>query len=405
MLFSIAYRNIWRNPLRTWILVCSIAIGMFAGISYIAFNTGMLKQKTEGAILNELSHIQLHKNKSSEINNLNLFFPNAYEKCIEIGSLNNVKSTSYRIIINGIISSEKAIKGIKISGIIPEIEKTATDINKNIIEGNYFEFHKKNSILISYNIAKKLHLKEKSCVTLRFQSIKDKIIESNFTVCGIYRTGDIAFDNKNIFVRYNDIRTYSGLPPNSANEIAILLKDDKYIKEVTTKINKLFPYLTTEDWKELSPILSIMNQSNFLRTYLLIILILIALSFGITNSMCMVILDRIKELGMLMAVGMNKFRIFLMLMLETIKITLLGGLVGIFLGMVAIEITGTTGINILWFEEEIRQMGFDSFVHPFIYSDQLIGVILLVTITAVLSSIYPALKAMKYKPTDSIKSD
>ncbi len=405
MLLSIAYRNIWRNPLRTWILVCSIAVGMFAGIFSLAFSTGMLRQKTEDTIYNELSHLQTHKKKFADMNDLNLFFPDAYEKCIEIGSIKGVKSTTYRIIINSIISSDKATSGVKISGVVPEIEKTTTNIHKNIIDGNYFTSHNKNSILISQDVAKKLHLKVKSNVLLQFQDLEGTVTKNKFTVCGIYKTGNIAFDDGNVFVRYDDLRRLSKLPRNSAHEIAINVDDKDNMISIGEKINELFPYLTTENWKELAPILSMMNKNNFLSTYLLIILILIALSFGITNSMCMVILDRIKELGMLMAVGMNKVRIFSMLMLETIKITVLGGFIGIFLGMVAIEISGATGLNISSYENEIREMGFDSIVHPYIYNNQLFWVILLVLITAILSSIYPALKSLKYKPTDSIKSE
>jgi ABC-type lipoprotein release transport system permease subunit len=405
MLFSIAYRNIWRNRLRTWILISSIAVGMFAGIFSLAFNTGMLKKKTDNAIFNELSHLQTHKNKFVDMNDINLFFPNAYEKCIEIGSLKGVKSTTYRIIINSIISSEKATKGVKILGIVPEIEETTTDIHKNLVEGKYFKCHNKNSILVSQDMAERLHIEIESKVSLRFQDVNENISNNIFTVCGIFKTGNIAFDNGNVFVKYDDLRHLSGIPRNSAHEIAILLDDESNIENITAKINELFPYLSTENWKELAPILFLMNKSNFWTTYILVILILIGLSFGITNSMCMVILDRIKELGMLMAVGMNKLRIFSMLMLETIKITLLGGLAGIFLGMVAIEITGTIGLNITSYEKEIRQMGYDSLVNPYIYTDQLLWVILLVSITAVLSSIYPALKAMRYKPTDSIKSE
>lgn len=405
MLLSIAYRNLWRNPLRTWILVCSIAVGMFAGIFALAFETGMLKQKTDDAIFDELSHLQIHKDKFKNMDNLNLFFDNAYEKCIEISSLKDVKSTTYRIIVNSIISTNKATTAVKISGIVPEIEKTTTNIHKKLIKGKYLTCKDKNSILISKDIAEKLHLKIKSAVSLQFQNIEGNIIKSSFIVCGIYRTGNLAFDYSNVFVEYDDLRRISGLPNNHAHEIAVLLDSEEKMNVVGKKMKQLFPYLITENWKELDPILLLMNKRSFGSTYLLIILILIALSFGITNSMCMVILDRIKELGMLMAVGMNKARIFSMLMLETIKITLLGGLVGVFLGMVAIEITGKTGLSILSFDEEIRQLGYDSEIHPYISTDQLLWIILLILVTAFFSSIYPALKALRYKPTDSIKSE
>lgn len=405
MLFSIAYRNIWRNPLRTWILILSIAVGMFAGIFSIAFSTGMLKKKTDNSIINELSHLQTHMHKFTDINDINMHFPNAYEKCIEIGSIEGVRSTTYRIIINGIISSEKATQGIKIAGIVPDIEKTTTDVHKKIIEGKYLECHEENGIIVSQDLAKKLLIGLNSKISIRFQNTEGFVKNNIFIVCGIFRTGNIKFDNRHVFVKYSDLSREAALPRNSAHEIGILLNNEKDIDRIQSKINELFPYMETQSWKEIAPVLNMMNQSSFWSTYLLNIIILIGLSFGITNSMCMVILDRISELGMLMAVGMNRFRIFLMLMLESIKITLLGGFIGIFLGMVAIEITGMTGIHLSFYEQEIRELGYDYIVHPFIYNEQLFWVIILVSITAFLSSIYPAVRAMRYRPTDSIKSE
>jgi ABC-type antimicrobial peptide transport system permease subunit len=119
----------------------------------------------------------------------------------------------------------------------------------------------------------------------------------------------------------------------------------------------------------------------------------------------MVILERVKELGMLMAVGMNKLRIFSMIVFETVFLSLTGGIVGVILSYVAVLITHKTGINISNWSQGLEAMGFDSIVYPGITLPMLINVTLLVICTGIIASIYPARKALKLNPADALRTE
>jgi len=155
----------------------------------------------------------------------------------------------------------------------------------------------------------------------------------------------------------------------------------------------------------LMPDMQMMNKSMDLSMYIIVGIILAALGFGIVNTMLMVVLERIKEIGMLMAVGMNKLRIFLMIMLETVLLSLTGGVTGIALALLLVKITSNTGINLSFYSQGLEAYGFDSVIFPKIDISIILQITLLVIFVGIIASIYPARKALKLNPAEALRSD
>jgi ABC-type antimicrobial peptide transport system permease subunit len=137
-----------------------------------------------------------------------------------------------------------------------------------------------------------------------------------------------------------------------------------------------------------------------------VLIALLALGFGIVNTMLMAVLERVKELGMLMAVGMNRKKVFFMIMLETVFLGLTGGVIGLALSYTAILATGITGIDLSGlYQEGLEAMGFASKVYPAIAPESLAEIIFLVLLTGILASVYPARKALKLNPSEALRVD
>ena len=134
-------------------------------------------------------------------------------------------------------------------------------------------------------------------------------------------------------------------------------------------------------------------------------IIFLALAFGIINTMLMAIMERIKELGMLMAIGMSKKKVFLMIMLETIFLTFTGSVVGMILGALVLKITGHTGLDFSSVGEGFEAVGYAAVVYPNIEINFFFGIIVLVILVGVLSSIGPARRALKLKPIDALRTE
>jgi ABC-type antimicrobial peptide transport system permease subunit len=106
-----------------------------------------------------------------------------------------------------------------------------------------------------------------------------------------------------------------------------------------------------------------------------------------------------------MAVGMNRRKVFLMIMMETIFLALVGTAAGIFFSAITIHYTGISGINFSKWTEGFESWGYSALIYPSLYTSFYIGMTVLVIITAILSSIYPARKALKFNPAEAVRQD
>jgi ABC-type lipoprotein release transport system permease subunit len=193
------------------------------------------------------------------------------------------------------------------------------------------------------------------------------------------------------------------LPKNAYHELAVLLNDNEKVPIVEERIKKEFSQLETLSWTELSPEMSYLNEAMDLFMYIFIIIILIALLFGIINTMLMVVLERVKEIGMLMAIGMNKLRVFTMIVLETVFLSLTGGVLGVILGTFVSKYFETHKIDLSIWGDAYSDLGYDPFVYTNLEVSLLINVTILVILTGILASLYPAYKALKNDPADALR--
>ncbi len=405
MIPAVSWRNVWRNRLRSTVVIIAVALGVFAGVFSTAFMKGMADQRVATAINTELSHIQIHQKGFLLKDEMHLYIKDADKIISHLDKNDSVIAASKRLIITAMASSAETGTGVKIVGIIPATEKQVTDLYTKIIEGAYLEGVRRNPIVIGQKLAEKLNIKLHSKIVLTFQDIHGNMIQSAFRVAGIYKTSNSMYDEMNVFVRYSDLSQLVAIPASDAHEIAIKLKSNDLAKPMAAEFAKEYPNLDVKPWIDLSPMMEYLVQTMDLYMYIFIVIILFALLFGIINTMLMVILERVKELGMLMAVGMNKLRIFSMIVFETVFLSLTGGIVGVILSYVAVLITHKTGINISNWSQGLEAMGFDSIVYPGITLPMLINVTLLVMCTGIIASIYPARKALKLNPADALRTE
>ena len=130
-----------------------------------------------------------------------------------------------------------------------------------------------------------------------------------------------------------------------------------------------------------------------------------ALGFAIVNTMLMVVLERIKETGMLMAVGMSKRRVFKMILYETIFLSAVGGVVGMLISAGLLKYWGKNGIVFGGMEEGFEQFGFASHIYPALEPSFYFTLSFLIILTGIIASIYPARKAVKMNPVEALKTE
>jgi ABC-type lipoprotein release transport system permease subunit len=403
MLLQIAWRNIWRNKARSLIVISSIGIGIWAGIFILAFSWGLYKNNINESVHKQLSHIQIHHPTFEEENDAKFTIKNANKLLAELQSDPRVASVSLRVISTGMISSPTLASGVKIYGIDPSAESNQISLDQSVQQGSYFETDKKNEILIGEKLADKHKLKLKSKVVLTFTNINSEIIAGAFRVGGIYKSKNTSLDEVIVYVRQDHLRALLELKSDEGNEMAILLKDGEQLDTMKDLVKTMASTDKVEDWKELSPELGMIIESFNLYTYIISGIILLALTFGIINTMLMSVLERIRELGMLMAIGLNKRKIFFMIMLETCFLTLIGSPIGLLAGWFTVVTLGKTGINLYMFSEGLASFGFSSIIYPDLDYDKYVIIVTMCLITAIVSAIYPAYKSLQLNPSEAIR--
>jgi len=404
MISSFAWRNLWRNNLRSCVIITAVPLGIFAGIFLISFMNGMLNARIQSIVGTEMSHIQIHKPGFLDNDQFTLQIQNADSILDIVKATPNVIAASKRVIINSMVATAETGTGVKITGVDPEDEKKVTQISSKVFEGKYLDESGKNPVVISERLATKLKVGLKNKIIITVQDVNTNITGGAFRVVGIYRTDNLMFDDNNIFVRNSDIYRLTGLSATAAHEIAVMLNKNDNAEAAAGILALKFPGLEVKDWQQLSPeasyLVSAMNQYMFIFLFI----ILLALSFGIVNTMLMVILERVHELGMLMAIGMNRVRVFFMIMLETVFLSLTGGVLGIIIGYAVSRYLGKVGLDLYFWKEAFGELGYSTMIYTDIDSKTMIFTSVMVILAGIISSLYPAYKALKLNPSEAIRS-
>jgi len=475
MIWSIAWKNVWRNKIRSMVVIVAFTVGIFGGVYMVAFFYGMTDSRIKMAIGNESSHIQVHNPRYLDNNELKYTIDDSYEYVSQIEQIPQVKAVSPRIKILGMASTSGNASGVMINGIDVERERQVTGIAESLVRngGSFFGDDGRKPMVIGEKLAKtlkltyyellpedlerlgerrkyrgvlplldsikgetyrteaefdhalagllgereakrlsfrikeeaiKYHLKWK--IVLSFQSLDGNIAYDAFRVVGIYKTGNSSFDGMNLYVRNEDIAPVAGLHPGQVNQVAILLNSVKDDKLVAEKVKQIRPDLDVQTWDKIMPEAAMYTEAMNYYLLIFLVIILLALGFGIVNTMLMAVLERVKELGMLMAIGMNKKRVFWMIMLETVFLGLTGAMAGTFLCYLLVWITGKTGVDLsAFYGKGLEAFGFSAVVYPSISLGSFFQILFLVILTGILASIYPARKALQLNPAEALRVD
>lgn len=401
-ILKIAWRNIWRTPMRSLIVIGSIVMGIWAGIFVVAFSYGLNKQRTESSIKNAISHIQIHHPEYQKEYDSKFYLGEPDQLSNVLESDKSIESYAFRTLLNGMVSSPIKSNGVRIIGVNKNQEKELTSIYSGLVKGTYFESKRRNPILIGEALAEKLKVKLQSKVVLTFQDTENTIISGAFRVCGIYKTQYSKYDQGTVFIENKDLHRL--LKSENFHQVALLCNSIDQVDSTYNNLKTNLPEYEVKDWKSIAPELAYADKIMESWLFLIMIIIMLALIFGIINTMLMAVFERRKELGMLMAIGMNRSKIFLLILIETLFLSLIGAPTGLVLGALTIKITSETGINLAFISKGLENVGLGSVIYPQIESYFYLFITVMVFLFTLIAAIYPSRKALMLKPTEAIRT-
>ncbi len=400
MLTIIAWRNVWRNKARSLVVIGSMVVGIWALTFGGGFMQSFMTGYIESSIRHETSNGQVHHPEFSKDQDINFTISEPEKILSYLKQQPQVRNVCARSVVNGMISSARQATGVRIVGVDPADEAEVTQLDSLVRSGEYFD-HVTHPVLIGEKLAEKLKVKVKSKVVLTFQDANGNITAGQFRVAGILHAASLVINESSAFVKRESINHLLGIP-EAVHEIAYTTTPGTDDQLFADELTKKFPTQKAEYWGELSPTLVIMQQWMGATLKILIFIIMTALAFGIVNTMLMAVLERVRELGVLMALGMKRGRVFTMIMIETIFLSTVGGPMGLAIGYVTIAYLGEKGIDLSDYSKGLEAIGYDNILYPSLGTGDYVQIVAGVLITALLASVYPAWRAIQYKPVEAI---
>ncbi len=402
--FKMAWRNIRRNLRRTLITLSAITFGLAAMIAFFGFTDGFHAQFVENTVKAYTGHIQIYRSGYHDDPQLNRSIANASEIIKKLKREPALDTYAERVEVQGLISTAENSYGVLIRGIDPGAEVKITGIKERIIKGEYLNEGKGRGVLVGYRLAEKLNAEIGDKIVLMVQAADGSLTAELFRLQGTFRIGSIELDSSFAIVTLKDAQALS-LLGNKITEIAVMLKSPGDVLPVSKRLKEsLVPSgYEVYTWEELMPALQEMIDIDNIFMYLILLVILVVVSLGILNTMLMSILERTREFGIMMAVGTSPRNVIMLVMLESFFIGLIGMISGAGIGIGINRIISIKGFDLSSWGGATE---FFAILDPVIYPEtDLVNVLwscAAVFLTALVVSIYPAIRAARLRPVEAM---
>lgn len=402
MILKLAWRNIWRNKRRSFIVIGSVIVGVVALIIMDGLSSGMLYQMLFNQISSRISHIQIHKKGFNDKKVIQNFIPDYRKVENEVKGNPSVQAYSKRVITFGLLSSASNSSGVYINGIIPSGEEKITKIKNSIIEGSYLTGNKRE-IVIGKKLADKLHVGLGNKVVALSNTPDGTIGTDVFRIVGIFETFSSEFDKSSVYIPLSSAQEMLDIGDN-IHEIAIITGDYKQSAKVKEQLEAVlngdYEVLSYED---LLPMLIVQIDLYKEMMWITNLIIGLALIFGIINVMLMAVFERIKEFGVLMSIGMKNSKLFFMIIIEAFIIGIMGTVLGIIIGVIIHLPLSMIGINLSLFAESLESFGAGAIIYPVLTPENLISILIMIPFISVIGALYPAYRAIRLEPVSAIR--
>jgi putative ABC transport system permease protein len=403
MLFKIAWRNVWRSRRRSTILVASITVGICAGLLEMAILNGMAAQQVNAAVRTRLSHLQVHSAGFRNHEDVGLFVPGGDSVLAAVRGAPGVEAAAGRAVLDAMAASASTARGVRLLGVDPAAERRVTDLPSRMVEGDWFGRPRRDAAVIGQRLARRLGVRVGQKIVLTAQGGDGGVGGGAFRIVGLYRTASSDFDETAVFVERADLARTFALD-GRLYEIAVRVRGMDDIDPVAATLRRRLPALDVATWRTLAPEVALTRDWTGEMNGIFLFVILVALVFGTTNTMLMGVLERTRELGVLLALGMRPARVFGMIVLETVLLSLVGGLAGTALAAAAIAALSRTGIDLSVVAGGLAALGMDRVIRPLLPVSSYPGVVVLVAFTAVIASLYPGWKAVRLDPVIAMRT-
>ena len=402
MYFSLSWRNIWRNKKRTIIVAASVFFAVLLASFMRSAQRGSYSYMIHSSAKLYSGYLQIQGQGYWENRSLDKSIILDDETQNEITSIPHLSSVTPRLEAFALVSFKINTKVAQVIGIDPDKENEMTGLQDRVVSGKYLE-QSEDGALVAEGLADLLKVSLGDSIVLYGQGYHGQIAAAKVPVVGFVKLPFQQMNNGLVFLSLpNAQQVYSS--PGRITSAAIMVENIQFLDEIIQRINTLTEnkYVLMK-WDEMMPDLVQNIELDNASGIIMLMILYIVIAFGVFGTIMMMVSERLKEFGILVSIGMKKWRLILVTTIETIFVSFIGVIAGI-MGSIPlvyyfhnnpIPITGDAAKT---FESLAIEPIFYFSNEPVIYFSQA----LVVLIIALATAIYPVLFIRKLKPVEAL---
>ena len=400
-LLTLAWRNLWRNHRRTLIMMLAISVGVWAMIFMTALMRGMVDQMLKEGINALPGHVQVHhpayRDDPSIENSMEQPGP-AFSAALQHPE---VTAWSSRVRVPAMISSERDNRGVTLLGVDPASEIALGFDPDSIIEGRFLESPGDNGLVIGRKLLQRLETDLGKRVVVMSQDPDNNIADRGFRVVGVYKAKLTATEEAFIYAGRDTVQALLGLE-QQVSEIAVGGRNYREVDALQSLVQSAAgPDVEVLNWKELDGYLGTMMRVMDGFVLVWVIVIFLALSFGLVNTLMMAVFERVREIGLMQALGMKPSAILVEILLESLMLLVLGLILGNLLAVASV-LPMRDGLDLSIVAQGMEMAGVSSVLYPSLTLQDMVLANSVVIVLGILTSLLPAWRASQYRPVEAI---
>jgi ABC-type lipoprotein release transport system permease subunit len=400
----LAWRNLWRNKRRTLITVASIFFGVL-----LATLTSSMQEGSYSSMINNIvkfysGYIQVQHEDYWDTKTINNTFVPTDSLIDEITSVTEVTLITPRLESFALASSEEITRGCMVIGIDPEKEKEVMDIGKWVSDGVYLEQNDRG-VLVGFDLAKYLKLSVGDTLVLIGQGYHGTTAAGVFPIRGILKFPSPELNKQSIYLELKTAQEFYSVDQR-VTFMVLMLEDQYDLKKAMRKLsNQIASPYAVMTWEDMHPELLQMVEADRAGALIMKAILYIIIAFGVLGTIMMLVMERKREMGVMVAIGMQRSKLSWILFFETIYIGLIGVIAG-FTGSIPliayfyhnpIPLTGDAA-------RTMEEMGIEPLMYfswlPSVFYNQVITVFIITALIA----LYPVITSYRLKVQLALKS-
>lgn len=405
--FLLAWKNLWRNRRRTIITLAAIAFSIMLVQALHNLSAGVYAGMVDSGVKAGSGHIAVYRQGYLESREEALHFK-SYNLVDEIERIDGVEKVLPRYYIPALAQSSRESRGIMLIGVDPQRERVVNPFLKTLAEDEMVRASDSRDAIIGSRLLDELQLKpgQKFVVTAQH---KDGTLHSELLhVRGVVSSGMKDIDGSLILIGRERAGQLIG-SPKSAHELAVILSDPGYegtVHDQVTGLLAVYPDIEAVNWERAMPNLANAIKLDYASQKFIFLIILLIVTIGVINTLLMSVMERMREFGVILALGSKPMTLRSMIMLEALSLGLLAATIGTLLGSLVTWYLVSVGIDLEALVPETLEFGgvvFDPVMRASWNPAWMLQIAFYVVGLTLLAALYPAIKAGRITPVEGMR--